>query len=181
MLHLNVLLVVSRGGRGGTTQGSFLASGEAPAYDTFVRPDQSGSGGGGPSGGTGRGVGHIGSKKVTIDGRVSADGTDGQGDSGGGAGGSILIEVTDHGPFGGAGLITTIGGRGAGGGGGGAGGRISVIYQHESATYRGHMYVYGGLAGLYYVLTVSNNTMVKRLLDTRHCTCTLSCFHLSLN
>ena len=85
---------------------------------------------------------------MTIDGRVSADGTDGQGDSGGGAGGSILIEVTDQGPFGGAGLITANGGRGAGSGGGGAGGRISVIYKHESTTYSGHMYAYGGVAGV---------------------------------
>ena len=89
---------------------------------------------------------------MTIDGRVSADGTDGQGDSGGGAGGSILIEVTNQGPFGGAGLITANGGRGAGSGGGGAGGRITVIYKNESATYSGHIYAYGGVAGVCVVL-----------------------------
>ena len=76
MLPLNAILVGSHGGRGGTTQGSFLVPGDAPAYDTFVRPDQSGSGGGGPSGGTGGGVDHVVSKKVTIDGRLSADGTE---------------------------------------------------------------------------------------------------------
>ncbi|KAI0238003.1 hypothetical protein LSAT2_011371 [Lamellibrachia satsuma] len=137
----------SHGGRGGTTHGSFLSSGEAPAYDTFIKPDQPGSGGGGPTGGTGGGVIHIVSNKVTIGGIVSADGTDGQGDSGGGAGGSILIEVTNQGPFNGGGLITAHGGRGAGRGGGGAGGRITVIFKQESSSYSGHLYAYGGIAG----------------------------------
>ena len=144
-----LLFAGSHGGRGGTTLGSFLSSGEAPAYDTFIRPDQPGSGGGGPTGGTGGGVIHIVSNKVTIDGIVSADGTDGQEDSGGGAGGSILIEVNNQGPFNGGGMITAHGGRGAGRGGGGAGGRITVNFKQESSSYNGHLYAYGGVAGWY--------------------------------
>ena len=95
---------------------------------------------------------HIVSRKVTIDGIVSADGTDGQDDSGGGAGGSILIDVTNQGPFGGAGLMTANGGRGAGKGGGGAGGRITVNSKQESSHYTGKTYAYGGVAGWYSVV-----------------------------
>ena len=88
---------------------------------------------------------HIVSSKVTIHGIVSADGTDGHGDSGGGAGGSILIEVTNQ--FDGEGTITAHGGSGAGWGGGGAGGRITVNSKQGSSFYNGHLYAYGGLAG----------------------------------
>ena len=59
---------------------------------------------------------------------ISADGEAGTGDSGGGSGGAVFMEVQD---LSGYGTIRVRGGAGASTGGGGAGGRIAIHTQNR--------------------------------------------------
>jgi parallel beta-helix repeat protein len=126
------------GGRGGNGRDS--AGG--PTYGTMYEPTALGSGGGG--GASGRGAGAIKlnvTNTLTLNGTISANGTQGLGNYAGGSGGSIWL-ICDT--FAGQGSITANGGKGANTTypGGGGGGRI-----HTSRTtwaYTGTLGVSGG-------------------------------------
>jgi hypothetical protein len=129
---------------GGGGYGGYGAAGGAPAgysawggatYGVAPAPMDPGSGGGnlmpyalGGAGGGGLRLTVTG--MLLLDGRISADGTPGltQG-GGGGSGGSVWLTV---GTLAGSGTISVNGGSGngvgLGGGGGGGGGRVSVLY-----------------------------------------------------
>jgi hypothetical protein len=114
------------GGMGGF--GSNSASG-GPTYGVLTNPAYLGSGGGGGAsarGGAGGGyVKIVAAGTVTVDGVVSAKGTNNVlvSQCGGGSGGGISIRCTS---LAGNGLIRADGGFGLSGGGGGGGGRIAV-------------------------------------------------------
>ena len=101
-------------------------------YDDFRDPTHPGGGGatacnvGNNSGG---GVVHITADAMQLDGLIAADGAStGNACSGGGAGGSITVEV---GTLSGAGSVRADGGSVPGGGndtGGGGGGRVAIVY-----------------------------------------------------
>jgi hypothetical protein len=81
-------------------------------------------------------------QQIELDGLLSVRGSNGTGlNSGGGSGGSVLIECTN---FTGYGEVNSQGGDGQGLGSGGAGGRISVLirFKHKFA---GKYKAYGGL------------------------------------
>lgn len=112
------------GGTGGATYGSTLF------------PEDLGSGGGQSCGGLGGGLVEIAaSGDVSIEGTISANGTNGTNSGsnrgGGGSGGSIYII---GGAFTGSGTLTANGGNGttSGYGGGGGGGRIALYYASNS-------------------------------------------------
>jgi hypothetical protein len=125
----------AHGGAGGVSRND-EAIGGTP-YDLITQPMQFGSGGGmGGSdavGGAGGGLIEVTVYgTLTIDGHVTANGTDGGqtfDDGGGGSGGSIRLTA---GTLSGAGVIAANGGAGSrGNGGGGAGGRIAIYYGTE--------------------------------------------------
>jgi hypothetical protein len=117
-----------RGGNGATTTGGQV-------YGSTARPADLGSGGGAETDGGGNGGAGGGRLRMsiagtlTVDGTIRADGGNGSGstsaDHGGGAGGSIWIDVDR---VVGTGSITANGGSAGGGsgGGGGGGGRVAV-------------------------------------------------------
>jgi hypothetical protein len=114
------------GGAGGAS-GSGAPGG--PAYGSNTEPDGLGSGGGVPAGllvsGLSQGGGALSLSvggTLTVNGSVSANGNDGELDTGGGSGGSLWLTV---GTLAGNGAISANGGN-AGDGGGGGGGRIAV-------------------------------------------------------
>jgi hypothetical protein len=118
----------SGGGHGGYGGASATTFG-GTSYDNSP-PTQFGSGGGsslpttGSAGGAAMRLDVSGT--LTVDGSISANGTDGTSSgAGGGSGGSLWLDV---GTFSGSGTIYAVGGDGEffGGGGGGAGGRILV-------------------------------------------------------
>ena len=108
------------------------------AYDSVYAPTQWGSGGGHGSGNGGAGGGHLYwviSRRLQVNGLISAKGLDGTGvNAGGGSGGSIYIKTTN---MTGHGAINVVGGQGTGMGGSGAGGRIAIHCRWR--------YKYGGL------------------------------------
>lgn len=118
------------GGRGGATE-ELDDNDREPAYGSAWEPVTLGSGSGAHSdsilGCAGGGAIHLIARELTVDGEISADGVDGSYNSGGGAGGSIWIEVEN---MDGSGTLTATGGvEGSWGyGGSGAGGRIAVHY-----------------------------------------------------
>ena len=124
----------SHGGLGGTQVNGATTPGGA--YDSVTTPSQWGSGGGG-AGGAGGGLALITvTGTLRIDGTLSADGAPSGGccgQQGGGAGGSLWINV---GTLAGSGSITARGGAGgvAGGGGGGGGGRIALYFSQNVFT-----------------------------------------------
>ncbi len=132
------------GGHGGNGNGSYLGG---SAYGSAYAPTALGSGGGGGyvgtsgalAGGNGGGAMHlIIDGTLTVDGRISANGSNGTGGnigsgyggSGGGAGGSIWIEAQT---LGGAGTIQANGGATINGGGG-SGGRIAISHTGGSTS-----------------------------------------------
>lgn len=123
---------------GGGGHGGYGATGGGPAYGNSLAPETPGSSGGGAyvdgwfSGTDGNGGGAIHlivTNGLTLDGSMSANGSPGGWDkSGGGAGGSLWLEV---GALTGMGQLSAVGGNGSAYGGGG-GGRIAV-YSTNSA------------------------------------------------
>jgi hypothetical protein len=107
----------------------------AAVYDDFRDPTQPGGGGatGCGVGSKGGGVVRITADALQLDGVIAADGAaSGNGCAGGGAGGSIKVDV---GTLGGTGSIHADGGSVPGGGngtGGGGGGRVAVVYVANS-------------------------------------------------
>lgn len=97
------------------------------SYGSIFRPLALGSGGGNGPGVGGQGGGQlfwIVAKRLELNGLISARGSKSSGyNSGGGSGGSILIEATN---FTGHGEISVVGGDSLGKGGAGAGGRSAV-------------------------------------------------------
>jgi hypothetical protein len=130
------------GGTGGKTLPG--AVGGAP-YGSIIEPLEPGSAGGSGSGGPGGAGGGVirlnVSNRLTIDGRVSANGLPGPNDnSGGGAGGSIYITA---GRLEGKGQILADGGNGEWiDGGGGAGGRIALHI--GTLAFAGEVFARGG-------------------------------------
>ncbi len=138
----------STGGSGGITYGSCSRPDHITVdiWDQF-RGSGGGTGGWEATGGTGGGIVRlIVTQTLTLDGRLSADGTDGQpgtcGNSGGGggSGGTVAVsacKMTATEGF--AGAITANGGNGGnglpswGGGGGAAGGRLYLFYSLREA------------------------------------------------
>ena len=116
------------GGVGGKGSGTIAGGG---VYGSVTEPTQPGSSGGcyrecwsGAGGGV---IRLIVTDTLTLDGRISADGTNGTIHSGGGSGGSIWVTTN---VLTGAGAFSAAGGSRQAGhvGGGGAGGRIAVYY-----------------------------------------------------
>jgi protocatechuate 3,4-dioxygenase beta subunit len=122
------------GGYGGQGGNGADSSGGA-TYGSNLEPSDLGSGGGlnadcSPGGTGGAGGGAIlltVAGTLSLEGEISADGTDGYlGEQGGGAGGTVRVS-TDI--LAGAGSLSADGGRGVTSGGGGGGGRIIVSYR----------------------------------------------------
>ena len=142
-------------GHGGEGGSSFSRTGEW--YGSILRPVHLGSGGGNGRGVGGRGGGSLHwriGQTLELDGLVSLKGFNGTGsDSGGGSGGSLLVECTN---ITGYGTVNVIGGSGTGRAGGGAGGRaaIHIRFKHKFSgiyeAYGGSGKVYGA-AGTVYV------------------------------
>ncbi|HEX5218167.1 MAG TPA: carboxypeptidase-like regulatory domain-containing protein [Verrucomicrobiae bacterium] len=140
-----------KGGAGHGGYGGFHSPNSGNAYDLSASPAQDGSRGGNgsgsegssPFGGNGGGAAHltVGST-LTLNGEVSADGNDGDFNSGGGSGGSLWIQAA---ALAGNGLITAKGGNGNGTAGGGGGGRIAVYFSTNNFT--GGLSACGGAGG----------------------------------
>jgi len=113
------------GGAGYGGQGGIGYDGQGGiCYGSLTQPIDLGSG---PNGGSARGGGAIKinvSDKLTLDGMISSNGSDGQ-NTGGGSGGSVYI-ITNE--FTGIGSISADGGGDANIGGAGGGGRIAVYF-----------------------------------------------------
>ncbi len=118
------------GGYGGAGGNGAGAGGAAYDYDKIVWPMALGSSGGRSDQGTSRGHGggaiqfYI-QNTLTLNGVISANGLTGDGEFGGGAGGSILLETA---VLTGAGYFQANGGNADAGAGGGGGGRIAIHY-----------------------------------------------------
>ncbi len=119
------------GGNGGNPESPFIGGGP---YGSITQPDALGSAGGAGyagNGGAGGGAIHVVAGALQLDGALAADGLDGQasylGAAGGGAGGSLWIEVES---LSGSGLLSARGGAASvvseEDGGGGGGGRIAL-------------------------------------------------------
>ena len=157
------------GGHGGYGGQNPTVTGGA-AYDTATSPSQGGGPGGNgsgtvgaPFGGAGGGamkltVGNV----LTVNGAISANGLNGDLNSGGGAGGGLRLQATT---LAGSGQITATGGNGNGLAGGGGGGRIAIYY--TSNLFAGTISACGGTGGvaggagtIYWQDSLSNGTML---------------------
>jgi hypothetical protein len=129
---------------GGGWAGSGQVVGSGTVYGSLLQPVDLGSGGGsagvcggGCPGGAGGGAVHLNvDGTLTVNGQLTANGTDG---AGGGSGGSLFVS---------AGTLTgigTISATGGGGNGGGGGGRIALYY--GNSTFAGSVSAVGGLGG----------------------------------
>lgn len=119
------------------------------AYGDPMEPVQLGSGGGGAEfGRSGAGGGAIRLDirgLLHLDGVIRANGEDGLVNSGGGAGGSLLVHAEE---LGGEGVFEAKGGQGGGGGGGGAaGGRVAIYSRSSRYSGQARCSVEGGGAG----------------------------------
>jgi YD repeat-containing protein len=126
------------GGHGGVGGTGNFGSGNAGgiSYGSVTEPVSLGSAGGNSNecpGGAGGGAIHLMvAGTLTLNGQITANGTNGTcAHAGGGSGGSIYIQ-TDT--LSGSGSMHADGGAGVNVGGGGAGGRIAVYYSTSSAT-----------------------------------------------
>jgi hypothetical protein len=137
-----------RGGGGHGGYGAANVNGGG-AYDSIQFPAQAGSGGanyysgstsyGGAGGGALQVVINNNNSSLTVNGRLSANGTDGQFSAGGGAGGSLIINAPK---IIGSGIISANGGAGSVGAGGGGGGRIAI--NSVSNNFSGQLSATGG-------------------------------------
>ena len=113
------------------------------AYGSLFKPMHLGSGGGNGVGIGGSGGGYLVwkvSKRLELNGLLTASGEDGHGsNAGGGSGGSMLIETTN---MTGHGNISVLGGRGVGQGGGGSGGRVGIHCRWRYCYYYHYYYYY---------------------------------------
>jgi hypothetical protein len=131
----------SHGGLGG-------ANPLAMASGLVVSPTTWGSGGGNGSGTSAAPYGGSGGALVrlnvlgtlTVDGSISANGADGNANSGGGAGGSVWLTART---LAGKGMIAANGGMGNGTAGSGGGGRVSI--QFRTNLYAGSAEAFGGI------------------------------------
>jgi hypothetical protein len=124
-----------RGGGGHGGLGAANPIGRGGSYDSITSPNMPGSGGGSasgtsvaPFGGAGGGALNLtilGNGILTVNGRISANGQNGDANSGGGAGGALSINTTT---LAGSGSISANGGAGQGSAGGGGGGRIFITW-----------------------------------------------------
>ncbi len=150
----------SHGGIGGANI-TVVGSGSIQSPTTW------GSGGGNASGSTvapygGSGGGAVNlnvTGKLTVDGRISANGNPGGLNSGGGAGGSVWLTV---GTLAGTGAISANGGDGNGTAGGGGGGRVAIAYKTNSfnslvTAFGGPGSVAGGAGTVYWQQTGATN------------------------
>ena len=143
------------GGGGGGGYGGLGKSGSASGgivYGSQTLPIDLGSGGGSGFGGSYGGGAGGGAIRLTVngvlqvDGRLEANGNDGN-HAGAGSGGSLLLSV---GTLTGAGYVTTYGGyssrynTGGPSGGGGGGGRIALYYANSLAGFTGTLSAAGG-------------------------------------
>ncbi len=123
----------SHGGRGGAETDPATSGSESSAvYDSLVAPDEPGAGGGSsstPNNGSGGGLVKITVTNLIVHGGIRADGD--PGDSGGGAGGAVRIDITAPGTVTGYGSISAEGGTSCCYGAGG-GGRIAIA-GHDAA------------------------------------------------
>jgi hypothetical protein len=117
------------GGYGGAGNKGYLPAGGV-TYGIASNPTNPGSGGGGgfstigyPGGNGGGYIRVVAAGTVTVDGLISAKGTNALSRAGGGAGGGIFIQC---GNLTGSGTIRADGGNGGGEGGSGGGGRIAL-------------------------------------------------------
>ena len=123
-----------RGGGGHGGYGGFHLGNTGNAYGSAASPSQSGSSGGngsgsagiGPFGGRGGGLAQMTvGGTLLLNGNISANGRDGEFNSGGGSGGGLRVQTAT---LAGSGSITATGGSGNGTAGGGGGGRIAIYY-----------------------------------------------------
>ena len=126
-------------GHGGYGGGNSTNGGNA--YDSIQAPIQAGSGGANYSstlGGNGGGALTLNvAGSIVVNGRLSANGTAGGFNSGGGAGGSLYLSTLtsqSSGSISGNGIISANGGSATGRGGSGGGGRISLVYPNNNFT-----------------------------------------------
>ena len=143
------LMVSPRGGASHGGFGALNAGSAGAAYGSISGPTTAGSGGGNgsgstfaPFGGAGGGALHltvIWPRVLTVNGRLSANGKDGDLNSGGGSGGSLWLSA---GALAGSGVISANGGAGIGSAGGGGGGRIAITYTSNS--FSGTLSAFGG-------------------------------------
>jgi hypothetical protein len=144
------------GGFGGANPGT---GNFGAAYDMITLPLNAGSGGGSSSGTVGPPLGGYGggvlifnvTGALTVNGRLTANGKDGDSNSGGGAGGSLNITC---GPLLGSGIVSAKGGAGNGNAGGGGGGRIAISCSSNGFTglltsAGGNGFVAGGAGTIY--------------------------------
>jgi hypothetical protein len=153
---------------GGSHAGWGGANPLAVASGSVTSPTSWGSGGGNgsgsmspaPYGGAGGGAVRLNvTRQLTVDGRISANGTDGGVNSGGGAGGSVWLTV---GTLAGTGTISANGGAGNGTAGGGGGGRVSLqlntnLFSGSVTAFGGAGSVAGGAGTVYWQPTGSTN------------------------
>lgn len=142
------------GGAGGAATTRNLSPGGG-SYDSILDPSDLGSGGGasgdpgcggGPAGGSGGGavlltVGNT----ATLNGLVTADGTNGGVGAGGGSGGTINIKA---GTLAGSGILQANAGSSGGGGGGGAGGGRIALTASVGTSFNGSISAIAGTGGI---------------------------------
>lgn len=123
------------GGSGGHGQGNVVGNG----YGSFRAPNHLGSPGGkatltaGSAGGSGGGLVRLTvAGTLTLNGTLSAKGSNGVANGGGGSGGSVRIQTGTL--AGSGGRIDIRGGQGNGNGGCGGGGRVALKYSSDSYT-----------------------------------------------
>lgn len=141
-----------KGGAGHGGYGALNTGSSGAVYDFATTPQLSGSQGGNgsgssgaaPFGGTGGGAVHLNvGSTLTVNGELSADGLNGDLNSGGGSGGALWLTTAT---LTGNGQITATGGAGNGTAGGGAGGRIAIYY--TSNLFAGAISACGGTGAL---------------------------------
>ena len=165
--------------RGGASHGGFGAlnfnnSNFGIVYGSITSPSSAGSGGASgsgtsvsPLGGAGGGALRLQFNNqnaiLTVNGRLSANGRDGELNSGGGSGGSLLITGVT---LAGNGIISANGGAGNGTAGGSGGGRIAISY--TSNLFTGQLTASGGggavAGGAGTIYTKFNNAPTGTLL-----------------
>ncbi|XP_033640829.1 uncharacterized protein LOC117301055 [Asterias rubens] len=139
----------SGAGHGGSGGHGYGVEETGQPYSDLYEPEEFGSAGGGPKGGSGGGrIWFNVTDAILIDGIVSANGNDGDtasSNNGGGSAGSIWMHCAK---IKGYGTIATNGGAGSSRSGGGAGGRVALYFM-QNDTANGFKYEsHGGAPGI---------------------------------